>query len=97
MKILVDGDGSFTTRGTIRDDHPVPTTSASKLVSNAHTSDVTMGRCAKVGGQVEPHAARMGDYFNVGAVTKAYRALGTYAPVRLRRLLRIKHKVRRRI
>ena len=42
MKILVDGEGSFTTRGTVRDGHPVPTTFTSKLVSNAHTSDVTM-------------------------------------------------------
>ena len=42
MKIFVDGEGSFTTWGTVRDGHPVPTTFTSKLVSNAHTSDVTM-------------------------------------------------------
>ena len=42
MKILVDGEGSFTTRGTIKDGHPVPTTFTSKIVSNTDNSDVTM-------------------------------------------------------
>jgi hypothetical protein len=43
MKVLsVDGDGSFTTRGTIKDGHPVPTNFTSKIVSNTETSDVTM-------------------------------------------------------
>jgi hypothetical protein len=43
MKVLlVDGEGSFTTRGTIKDGHPVPTTFTSKIVSNTETSDVTM-------------------------------------------------------
>jgi len=42
MKALVDGEGSFSTRGTITDDHPVPTKFSSKIVSNAETSDVTM-------------------------------------------------------
>ena len=43
MKVLsVDGEGSFTTRGTIKDGHPVPTDFTSKIVSNTGTSDVTM-------------------------------------------------------
>jgi hypothetical protein len=37
-----DGEGSFTTRGTLRDGHPVPITFTSKIMSNAETSDVRM-------------------------------------------------------
>jgi hypothetical protein len=43
MKVLlVDGEASFTTRGTIKNGHPEPTNFTSKIVSNAETSDMTM-------------------------------------------------------
>ena len=40
--LLVDGQASFSTHGTIKDGHLVPTTFTSKIISNAETSDVTM-------------------------------------------------------
>ena len=40
--LLVDGEASFSTDGTIKGGHPVPTTFTSKMVSNAETLDVTM-------------------------------------------------------
>jgi len=42
IKVLVDGEASFSTHGTIKDGYPVPTTFTSKIVSDAGTSDVTM-------------------------------------------------------
>jgi Protein of unknown function (DUF3108) len=40
--LLVDGEASFSTDGTIKGDYPVPTTFTSKIVSKAESSDVTM-------------------------------------------------------
>jgi hypothetical protein len=42
MKVLVNGEASFATRGIIQGNHPAPTSFTSKIVSDAGTSDVTM-------------------------------------------------------
>jgi hypothetical protein len=42
VKVLVDGEASFATRGTIKGNHPAPISFTSKIVSDAGTSDVTM-------------------------------------------------------
>ena len=40
--LLVDGEASFSTQGTIKGNHPVPTTFTSKIVSSAESSDMKM-------------------------------------------------------
>ena len=40
--LLVDGEASFSTKGTIKGNHPVPTTFTSKIVSSAESSDMKM-------------------------------------------------------
>jgi Protein of unknown function (DUF3108) len=42
IKVLVDGEASLSTHGTIKDGYLVPTAFTSKIVTDAETSDVTM-------------------------------------------------------
>jgi hypothetical protein len=63
IKVLVDGEASFSTRGTIKDGYPVPTTFTSKIVSDAETSDVTMvldeGSVKELAATVPPKSDRV--------------------------------------
>jgi hypothetical protein len=68
--LLVDGEASFSTQGTIKDDYPVPTTFTSKIVSSAETSDVAMA--LDEGGNVKELTATPPPRSDVVPVTNAH-------------------------